>query len=421
VLALTRTWRARRLSGDSGLSLVEMMVSMVVFAIVSSAVVATLVNGLNLTRNNRSRDVAANLASREIDSARNTDLSKLQLGLVMRPAVGEEPLYTVDGTSYTVKRTAEWVSKDAKVGACDGGAGTRQAYLRVSVSVSWPRMGSKTVKADTLITPKIGSYNSASGSLSIKVRDRDARPVGNVPVTISGPSGVLSESTSDDGCAFFAFLKEGDYTVTANKPTYVDLTGVAAPSTTLAAKVGQVTAYAYDYDVGTIIKTRLEGPDATFLVPNGVPVRLGNTNGAFPYGVTVPFPSSAGTALAGPVFPFAQGYTLWAGDCADAKPPSPPLVTTDPGATPTAAAAMPGVIVNTSADAVVYAFHAADTNPAGCPAGASYNLGTTTGLTMNVALPYGTWRLSTDPSPTGTTGTTVTLVPGAAQTVLVTS
>lgn len=393
-------------ASDDGLTIVELLVSMVIFALISAAVIANLGLGLTLSRTDRQRSVAANLAAQDLDAVRNLGVTALPLGQTNTTA-------TVDATTYTVERTTEWVTKDATSGACDGGAGARQAYVRVNVQVSWPQMaGVLPVQSDTLIYPKAGSTNPNTGGISIKVRDRTAQPQTNVLAKVTGPGGTFSQFTADDGCAFFPFLLPGTYTGTVSSAGYVDLVGNSAPSVQLGVTIGATTATAFDYDRAASLLVTLAGPTASYPPVPGLPVRLGNANGAFPYGVTQAYPAGSATSnapiLATPLFPFTSGYTGWAGDCADSDPGVSnrgQFFATGP------AAAGAGTVTMDGIDATVYtlaivprpnqvvsvtATHPADTAPQGCSTSRSYSYTGTTdaNAVLRFALPFGTWKVS---------------------------
>lgn len=407
---------ARSTGPDDGTSLVELLVAIFVFGLIAAAVGANVSQGLTLTRTNRERSVAANLAAEELDVVRNTPVTSLPLGQVTSSQ-------TVDSTAYAIRRTTGWVTKSASVGPCDGGSGSRQAYLRVNVKVTWAQMsGVDPVNTDTLVTPKVGSFSAATGAVSVKVRDRDGAPESGAQVSVSGPGVNSTQTTAEDGCAFFAFLPAGTYTASVSAPNFVDLAGRSAPSTSVGVVVGTTAAASFDYDRQASLVFTLQGPDPAHPEPPGLPVRLGNSNGAFPYGVTAAYPGTGNTATAGPLFPFAAGYTAWAGDCADADPGSGargPAFTTDPGSNGTGTLTLPGVDVAARSattglplvGVTVVATHAAEGAPQGCSTARSYPLPGTTDAqgVVRAALPYGTWALAVSGQPQSGT---VTLTPG---------
>lgn len=416
-----RTVRAREPGAtDDGTSLVELLVAIFVFGLIAAAVGANVSQGLTLTRTDRQRSVAANLAAQELDVVRNLPATSLPLGLVTSTQ-------TVDSTPYTIRRTTGWVTKSATGGSCDGSSGSRQAYLRINVKVSWPSMaGIDPVSTDTLIFPKVGSFSADTGAISVKVRTRDATPESGALVTVTGTGINSSQVTGDDGCAFFAFLPAGTYTAAVSTPNFVDFVGRSTPSTSLGVTVGSTAAAAFDYDQQASLLFSLQGVDAQHPVPTGLPVRLGNSNGAFPYGVTAAYPGTGNTATAGPLFPFASGYTAWTGDCADADPGVAnrgSAFQTNPGGSGTATLTLSGVNITARsastglplAGVTVIASHPADTAPQGCSTARSYQLPGTTDASgvVRASLPYGTWRLAvsgraTSGTVTVTQGTPIT-------------
>ena len=89
------------------MSLLELVVATTVFAVMMLGLAATLATGLNLTRNNRNRSVAANLASQEMDTVRSAVFTTLN-ALTSTQSVG--------GVSYTVHRELTWVASNATNG-----------------------------------------------------------------------------------------------------------------------------------------------------------------------------------------------------------------------------------------------------------------------------------------------------------------
>ena len=73
----------------------------------------------------------------------------------------------------------------------------------------------------TVITPPVGTYDPFTGHIGVMVRDAAGVPQENTSVSISGPGVSESQTTSVDGCAFFAFEPIGAYTVTLNRAGYV--------------------------------------------------------------------------------------------------------------------------------------------------------------------------------------------------------
>jgi len=399
--------RERR--GEEGLTLLELVVALSVFALISGGIAASIDSGLTLTRNNRERSVAANLASQEMDTVRSTTFTAL---------VARTITQVVDGTSFTISRSLTWVSRSATNGPCDG-TNTNPELLRIRVMVTWPNMrGVAPTISDTTMAPPVGAYSANSGHIAVKVLDGSAQGQFGTNVQITGPM-TQSAPTNSDGCAFFAFLTPGTYVVSLNTVGYVTRQSVQNPSQTVGVTVGHVSSVQFDYDQSTTLALTF-APSAGGTPPNDLAVSLGNTQ-FVPSGVLV-YPGTGLSRSIGSLFPASDGYTAWAGSCADADPegqlaggaglywPSgqraDPLEAT-PGGTTTGTVALdsatltvlgPGALPVVGA--TVVATHAADSM---CASGESHTLGTTDATgTLTTALPYGTWTISvTGRSPQG--------------------
>ncbi|HEY7282220.1 MAG TPA: prepilin-type N-terminal cleavage/methylation domain-containing protein, partial [Actinomycetota bacterium] len=296
-------------SGEGGFTLIELLVAMSLLAIVMSAAVIGINTTLDMTRNDRQRSVAADLAAQEMDTVRNSDFTTLASGTITKSQ-------TVDGAVYTIKRFSSWVSASATTGPCDGPTAS-VAYLRVTVRVSWNQMqGVQPVRSQTVIAPPVGTYDPNTGGIAVKVLTRDALPSQGASVTITGPSGTSTQVTTEDGCAFFAFVQAGSYTVTLNNSGYVDGQGTVSPSASATVSVGATTAVQFDYDQASTINATLQGVGGS-AVP-AVAVSLGNSH-LIPVGTKAVAGSGASRTVSN-LFPYADGYQLWAGDCADADP-----------------------------------------------------------------------------------------------------
>jgi prepilin-type N-terminal cleavage/methylation domain-containing protein len=400
-----RLWRTARRRADEGFGLVEMLVSMTILALVMLTMAGQLGAVLKVARNNRNRSVAANLAGREMDIVRNLDFPTLsaQIGQTVSTA-------TVDAFDYTVTRTLELISQTSTSGACDGGSGNSPAFVRVSIAVTWKGMGSiSPVRTQTVITPPVGSYDPTTGHIGVKLLDRNAQPLSGQTVTLSG-AGSGTETTTNDGCAFFAYRAAGTYAVALSSAGYVDSQGTAGPSSPAVVTSGQTTNVAFDYDQAATITATLAPPSSAYTLPTGVAVSLANGR-LLPEGVKEIAGTGTTRSLTN-LFPFTDGYEHFAGECADADPEGlntsvSPATAFYPGAqraaavavTPlgTASVTIPLVGVDVTvrdtsgavqSGAIVTPYHRADS---GCTA---LSLGTVTADAngvAHIALPYGSW------------------------------
>lgn len=392
---------ARR--GERGFTMVELMVSLSIFAFLMAAAGLLFGGTLRVLGASRYRSVAANLASQELDGVRATAAGT---GFDTIPVGSVSSTQTVDGVVYTIDRDSEWVTEANSQGSCSSQSGTQLAFLRETVTVTWPNMqGVVPVQSQTVLTPPVGTYDPDSGHIAVKVVDRNAKPVDSLPVTITGPSGSDVQTTTSDGCAFFAYLDPGSYTVALNVAGYVDGQGSTNPSQSATVQIGQVTSVNFDYDLAATLSLTLAGASGG-TVPSNVPVTLANT-ALLPAG-TKAFAGTGSARIISNLFPYLAGYSAWSGDCADADPegvkgdgtryyptgqrPSPFGMT--PGGTTTGSVSMYTITVtvkntlNVVQPGVTVKSHHAPDN--GCATDEYYTLGVTdaTGK-VTAALPYG--------------------------------
>jgi hypothetical protein len=247
----------------------------------------------------------------------------------------------------------------------------------------------------------------------------------NAPVTITGPESHTAP-TNSDGCAFFAFLAAGTYTVQLGSTGYVDQQSNPAPSQTLGVSIGNISSVQFDYDAAAALQLTLQS-DAAFAPPADLPITVENPH-IVPNGLKL-YPGTGTTRTITGLFPFLDGYHVWAGGCADADPEGQ-IVGTDgggnpvqlgpywPGATREAEIEVqPGGTATQSvrlrdaqlhvtqagvplAGRTVRVTHFADNI---CGSNEVHTAGVTDATgTVSVALPYGTWRVTvTGKSPVG--------------------
>jgi prepilin-type N-terminal cleavage/methylation domain-containing protein len=429
---MQRRLRPQAAERDAGLSLVELMVAIVLFGLLATAVMTTLNYTINTTRNDRNRVAAATLAQRELEIVRNQFYNAQQgqgpttiaVNQVTNPSplpggTAGQPL-VVDGTEYTLVREAEWTNSESGAAAsspCENGGTNELSYLKVHVEVTWAKMGSiPPVTSDTLLTPPKGTYASDTGHIGVKVVGRDGQPQGGVPVTITGPSSQTG-STSSDGCAVFAFLPAGNYTVTMTDAGYVNGKNEPAPSYSAGVQVGAITRLAVDYDRASTLQVTIEPPIGyTAPDPNQVGLTLGNS-ALVPSG-RASYAGSGSTRTIGSLFPFAAGYQVWAGQCLDADPQfwggqRDILAATSPGQTTGVSVQLLPVDVLVTRGGVpvpgqtVVAKHVvagAINGDAGCPTGVTHTLGVTDATgSLRSSLPMGWWQFEVSGAPGATT------------------
>ena len=230
-------------NAEAGITLLELVIALSVFAILSGSVAAVAGSGLGLVRNNRDRSIAANLASEDIDAVNQMTFAALvaQEGSVVTKT------RTVGSESYTVKRDVGWQSTQSGTSICSytAGGSTSSWILGVNTTVTWPAMSAPAAAAvaTTAVSPPVGfSPGTNLGSVPVTVRDAAGNPVSGISVSATdGGSNSYSEYTDASGCAFL-LVAPSTYTLSLGTANYVDRQGNANPSAVFSISAGSNVA-----------------------------------------------------------------------------------------------------------------------------------------------------------------------------------
>ncbi len=445
-----RTARTR----ESGFTMVELMFALVVIAIFMTAIAMALTTAMKSNRNDTNRMAASNLAATLMDSARATNFETLKAQVDQDDPTTIDPSKTiVNGIQYTAKQTVKWVPSHGTIINCGVGTDARDiAYLRINIAVSWPNMnGIRPVTNSSLVAPPAGQYNEAQGAVASQVTDGAGAPQPGVTATLmQGTTVVGTQLSGDDGCVFFPFLLDGDYTMSVNKTGYVDMYGsdtpVSASTAVVAGPVTSIPPFIYD-EAATIRATILPLDGSTVAAaPSAasvLPLRVVNSHIQPTGSMLVTGTGSVLNRTLGSLFPFDEGYSLWPGACINADPdtylanpgdPSvrEPTVTVAPGETSDVTLRLPSLIVKVVKSGVAQQnrqVRLVNVDTTCSTRTITYATTTKTAASTGqvvVSAPYGKWLVQASSS-TGTFpssgGTTVTLSPFnsiPAQTAIVT-
>ncbi|HEV3497817.1 MAG TPA: type II secretion system protein, partial [Actinomycetes bacterium] len=338
---------------QDGYSIVELLVAVTVFALVFAAVSIGIGRALELNRGNRNRSAAAYLAARQLEEVRSQPFSSVGLGTTTCP-------YTTTSCNvpspYTVTQNVVWASPGNTSTSCDVPAtsGSALAYKRVTVTITWPDMGGVApVTSQTLLTPPAGTYDPNDGHILVQVFDRDALPLAGQTVSLTGPE-TASQATTGDGCAFFPYLDPGTYTAAISTSGHVDRQGNQPATRTVGVTASQISRVQFDYDQAATLSVGLVAPSGS-VIPTGsygIAMTVANSNLTVGYKSFQQSATGSGTTRTiTPLFPYASGYQVWAGDCADADPQAytggsrGAVVPSNQGATTTGSATLDAVDV----------------------------------------------------------------------------
>ncbi|HQY33853.1 type II secretion system protein [Actinotalea sp.] len=420
-----RVVRRRFVAGpDEGSSLIEVIVAMFIFALISVGVVHTMTSVLSVSRDSRSRQVALNLAAQEIDRSRE---SSDDLFALLTEDLDDVVL---NGDTFHIHRETQWVSDPGLDLECGSGGGTLR-YKRVNVTITWDNMRSSTdaVRADTIIDPQERINDPTKGTILVSVLNSQGSGSSGVTVgaTVGSPANgatalaTAPSPTDSEGCSYILKVVPGNYDVTVSRSGYVDDRHAATASTTVSVIANQSTTVQFQYDRAATVTASYA---TTSPVPGTrIPANVATTylGGVDPY-VAQPTIDTTVTTRTLPMHPIASGYQAFAGTCVAADPEAwpdgtdlasqpisgvrEPAFTTVPGGTAATNVPMGVVTVTLGGSAGGRQLRAtsttgqAATEDPGCGATpVVYSFGNTAATrlpgsgTMTVALPFGSWYL----------------------------
>lgn len=333
---LRQRWRDRvGRSSDAGFGMIELIVSMVVFTIIATAVAYGIQSATNATRQDRNRIQAASLASRELEMVRqefqdvNIDGPALigDAGTVSNPhplkgQPAGSPL-SIDGLPFTVTRSANWLPAGVGASACDGGSAVTYPILAVNVKVTWPQMGStKPVESNTILTPRKQQVSGNDAYAAVKVVAANGAGVADMPVTITDGTTTVTQTTADDGCATFQVTGTASpmaWTATASKTGYVSNTYTATATGSLSIKAGTLSRTALAYDRAVSLTVQQTVAPGYALPAQKSPVTIYSPDIV---GGTKSFPGAGASTTITGLWPSTSGYISWPGGCKQSDPAS---------------------------------------------------------------------------------------------------
>jgi len=423
-------WIARRLrpkaADEAGFTIIEVMVAMMVFALISIGVAYGITNSLVLTQDSRARQTALNLASQDIDQLRASVQSNGDAILDVTQKTGTPA--KVGGQVFTLDRTVAWVNSDGTSGACGTGSGTL-AYKSVSEKVTWNTKSSpRSITMDTLLAPTANINDDTKGTIIIAATDAAGGGAAGLSVSVTPNSGTgattlpgVPDVTDSQGCSYALRVTPGTYTVSVTRAGGIDAKSQTAVASNANVQVsaGANTPLTFTYDTAATFKlqyTTLQSAP-TALLPTNLTETLSNKVSAATPAVTATSTSANPVVSA---FPFKDGYRGFAGTyvnttgggsatCVDTNPatwttpaadgavgrdvvPSSvnPGDTDVPVSLPLGVVTLKGLKANQYVTAVTASSAPGDP---GCQSGQTLTFPLIAGATQAIALPFGTWTL----------------------------
>lgn len=324
-----------RLRGQSGFTLIEVLVSALMLVFIASAAAGALISTGQFSGDQRQRSQADELAAQDQDRLRG--LSDQQLD-----GLNQYRYVTLGGTTFKITSTAAFQDASGDT-SC---ASTAAAYYQTTSTISWSEPGgTQNITEQSLLSRPV------SGDLGVKVTTETGASPAGLTVTATGPS-VQTASPDANGCIIFAGLTPGSYTVTMSDPGYVTPTGataasIAAPATVTTTGLAQPTGYPFHLGQGGSIAGSLttssgataeadqmswSGTDGVTKATGQVPTTLPSPQSLIS-GATTPllYPFNSGTSTSPS---YTGNYAVWGGHCAGQEPPAPTdRFTVTPGST----------------------------------------------------------------------------------------
>jgi len=298
---MSRIWN--RLAAESGSIMIEVLVGTVLLALTTAAVLDGLDGAQETGRKNKDRSTAATLAQQDLERLRS-----------MPPAVlanlSQTRTVAVAGVPYTVMSRTSPVRDASGLVSCTTDE-TDAEYLKLTSTAYSPASADVPVTATSLLAPPPGALGVDSGTAAIKLTDRDGEPLDGVTVDLDG-AGAYSSATNEVGCAVFAFIEAGEWTAEVDDDDLVTWSGETPARSEVTVAADKTSLSQIELDVPASIR-------ASFVTPSGAPTQarsIGVANSKLPNGYkTFPTAVAASSADADDLFPFHDGYGVYAGDC----------------------------------------------------------------------------------------------------------
>src|SRR4051794_4118500 len=201
-------------SGEEGFALIEVLISAIVAALIGTAIFGLM--GVSARQGAEERYRARAYAIAQEDQARMRAMRISQLNKYSNTRT-----VTQDGVAYTVVSSAQFVNDSTGTVSCGAGSSTAD-YVKVQSKVTWATIGPRPPTVlQSLIAPPNGSLDPDNGTLTVSVINAAGTGVSGVGLTGTGPSS-FSGTTDAAGCAQFADIPSGNYTLTPTATGVVD-------------------------------------------------------------------------------------------------------------------------------------------------------------------------------------------------------
>jgi hypothetical protein len=291
--------------------LVEVMVGAVVLAIATTALLNGIDGAQSAGTQNKARSVAAALAEQDQERLRSLPVASLA-----SCCVPPSRIVTVRGVNYTVTSTVIWVTDQGGPISCSNNAKTA-ANLRILSEVTSPATKG-TVDEVGLVTPPPGTFSPGQGRAIVKLNKADGTPKVGTTVSLIGTT-TYTAVTNSLGCAIFPFVNTGNYT--ASVGGQVDWQGTIPATKALSVTQATSTMASMEVDTAAEIRSVFDTQVGTATAVAAKSRWLTFVNSKLTVGQKIVDAGSQQTNInVQNLFPFTDGYKIYAGGCAANNP-----------------------------------------------------------------------------------------------------
>ncbi len=219
-------WLITRLKNNSGLTLVEVLISVLILSFIAACGTYAFVFAVQKSRDNEYEMVATNLANDRIEYIRSLKFAEVGTKTVVgghviygdpKGDILQTEIKTVGGVKYTINTTISWEDQSGwDLGSVDWD----YKSIKVEVIPELPGDTSSYAKTfETMVTRDSMQPIIMEGNISLRVKrgwseDATLVTVPDVKVNLSaGPDAPRQIKTSSAGIARFLNLRAGNYTV----------------------------------------------------------------------------------------------------------------------------------------------------------------------------------------------------------------
>ncbi len=305
--------RSGSLGSERGDSLIEVLISAVIVALIVVGTFSGLDSTNRATALQRARSQASALAEQDQEQMSSKPIQKLS----EISETNERKLREVReaGTIYTIESSATFISNTTATASCTSTTPSAD-YIQTVSRVTWASMGTtKPVVETSLVSPPAGS------DLIVQVTGAAGEPVqGMTAASEKGPT-LISAPTSTNGCAVLA-VKPGEYALSVTRPGYVDQNGFVDSkedpfyNSSFYVVAESSAKKSFEFAPAGELAVKFESPAAKTKVSGETFLALNTGISSPSYKVFGGVGKPLATVESGKtLFPFSSPYTVYAGSC----------------------------------------------------------------------------------------------------------